>query len=50
MDLPDTLQMHWANLDHVPGLLAFQDTIPTSSGHTGNVEQLGAVDHVIICA
>jgi len=37
-NLPDTLQMHGANLDNVPGLLALENTITASAGHPGHVE------------
>jgi hypothetical protein len=46
--LPNSLQMHWSNLDDVSGLFTLQNTISASACHTGNVEQLGAIDHVII--
>lgn len=48
--LPDTLQVHWANLHHVSRLLALQDTITTTTCHTGNVQKLRTIDHVIVLA
>jgi hypothetical protein len=45
---PDALQVHRANLYNMANLLALQDTISTTSGHTSDVKKLGAVDHVII--
>lgn len=48
-NLPDTLEMHWPYLDDMAGLLAFQDTISAAPSHTGHIQQLGSVDHVIIC-
>lgn len=45
---PNTLQMHWPDLNNVPLLLTFQDAISASSGHSSNVEQLGSVDHVVV--
>lgn len=47
--VPDTLQVHGANFHDVANLLTLQDSIPSTTGHTGNVEQLGAVDHVVVC-
>lgn len=48
INVPDTLEMHGANLDHVPGLFALQDAISSASGHTSNIEKFGAVDHMVI--
>lgn len=46
--LPDTLEVHWANLDHVASLLALQDAIAATTGHASDVEELRAIDHVIV--
>ena len=46
--LPDTFQMHGANLDDVSGLLGFQDTITSASCHACHVEQFGSVDEMIV--
>lgn len=35
--VPDALQMHWSNLDNVSDLLAFQNTIAATSGHSCDV-------------
>jgi len=40
--------MHGANLDHMSCLLAFEDTVSAASGHSSYVQQLRAIDHVII--
>jgi hypothetical protein len=45
---PNTLQMHRPDLDNMPGLLALQNSIPASTGHSCYVEQLRAVDHVVV--
>jgi hypothetical protein len=45
---PDTLQVHRTNLDNVACLLALENTITSTSRHAGNIEELGAVDHVIV--
>ena len=42
--------MHGANLDYMANLLALQDTVATATGHASNVEQLGTIDHVVICS
>lgn len=47
--LPDALEMHGPDLDDVADLLAFENAVSTSSGHSSDVEQLGAVDHVVVC-
>lgn len=41
--------MHRSNFDDMTRFLALQDTITASSCHTGDVEKLGAIDHVIVC-
>jgi hypothetical protein len=40
--------MHGPDLDNMSHLLALEDTIPTASRHTSNVEEFGAINHVII--
>jgi hypothetical protein len=45
---PNTLEMHWANLDNVSHLFALENSIPTSTSHSRNVEKLGAIDHMVI--
>jgi hypothetical protein len=45
---PDTLEMHWADLNDVTRLFALQYAVSTASCHSRDVQQLGAVDHVII--
>jgi hypothetical protein len=47
-DIPHSLQVHRANLHNMADLLALEDTVPTTSSHTSHVEQLGAVDHVVV--
>lgn len=47
--IPDTLQMHGANLDHVTNFFALENAISTTTGHASNVQQLGTVDHMVIC-
>ena len=47
---PNTLEMHRADLDHVPGLFGLQDPVTAASGHPGDVQQLSAVDHVVVCS
>lgn len=46
--VPYAFEMHWANLHDVSQLLALQDPITTSSGHSCDIEKLGTVDHVIV--
>lgn len=40
--------MHGTNLHDVARLLALENTVPSSSSHASNVEQLRAIDHVIV--
>src|SRR5260370_35499407 len=46
---PDALQMHWPNLHNMPHLFALENTISPASSHARNVQEFGAIDHVIIC-
>lgn len=45
---PHALEMHGANLDHVSDFLRLENAVPSASCHSHNIEQLGAVDHVVI--
>lgn len=40
--------MHRADLDNMSNLLALQNAVPSSSGHTSHIQQLGSVDHVVV--
>ena len=40
--------MHWPNLNNVANFFTLQDTIPSSSSHASDVEELGPIDHVVI--
>lgn len=45
---PDSFQMHGPNLHHMSHFLTLQDTVSPAPSHSSNVEELGAVDHVVI--
>lgn len=45
---PDALQVHRTDLDDIPSLLTLEDTVTTPTSHACDIEQLGAIDHVII--
>ena len=47
--LPDTLEMHWTDLDHMSSFLTFQYSVSSTSSHSGHVEELGAIYHVVVC-
>jgi hypothetical protein len=47
---PDTFEMHWANLHNVPCLFALQNAVSSASCHTGNIQKLCAVDHMVVFA
>ena len=40
--------MHRPNLHDVFRLLAFEDTIASSTGHTSHIEELSPIDEVIV--
>lgn len=46
--LPNTLQVHRADLHNMSDLLALENTISAPTCHAGHIEQLGTIDHVII--
>jgi len=45
---PDAFQVHWADFDYVFEFLALENTVSSSAGHACYVEELGAVDHMVI--
>ena len=49
MDLPNAFQVHWADFDNVLLLLALEDTVSSTTGHSCNVQELGSIDHMVIC-
>ena len=46
--VPDALEMHRADLDDVPQFLALENAISSTSGHASDIQELRAVDHMII--
>lgn len=46
---PDTLEMHWANLDDVSRLFTLENTISSASGHASNIQEFGSIDEVVVC-
>lgn len=46
--VPDALEVHWADLHHMSRLLALENTITSTASHTRDVQQLCAIDHVIV--
>jgi hypothetical protein len=46
--LPDTFEVHRADFDNMTRLLALQDAISSASRHSGDIQKLGTVDHVIV--
>lgn len=49
-NIPYALEMHGPNLHNVAHFFALENTISSTTSHPGNVQELGAIDHVIICA
>lgn len=47
-DLPNALEVHGTNLDHVSDLFGFEDTVSSTSRHASNVQQLGTVDEMVV--
>jgi len=48
-DLPNTLQVHWPDFDDMSHFFALQNAVSSTTGHSGNVQQFCAIDHVVIC-
>lgn len=48
-NIPDTLEMHGSNLDNVAHFFALENAISSTAGHTSYVQELRAVDHVVVC-
>lgn len=47
-NIPNTLQVHGTDFDDMTDLFAFQNTVTTTASHAGDIEQFGAVDHVVV--
>ena len=45
---PDAFQMHRTNLYYMPSFLALENTVTTTPRHASNVQQLRAVNHVVV--
>jgi len=45
---PDTLKMHGPNFHDMSGLFALQNTVSTTTRHSSDVQELCAVNHVVI--
>jgi hypothetical protein len=48
--LPNTFEMHGSDLYYVARFLALQDAVTTTSRHASHIEELCAVNHVVILA
>lgn len=48
LDLPNALEVHWSDLHHVSNLLRLENAVPSTSGHAGNVQQLGSIDEMVV--
>ena len=40
--------MHWTNLDNVPDLFTFQNSVSTTSSHLSDIQKLSAIDEVVV--
>jgi hypothetical protein len=47
-DIPDSLEMHGTDLDHVSRFLTLQNPISFASAHTGHIQQFCAVDVIVV--
>jgi hypothetical protein len=45
---PYAFEMHRSNLHDMSHFLALENTVTSTTGHSGHIQQFGAVNHVII--
>jgi hypothetical protein len=45
---PHALQVHRPDLDHSLLLLGFEDAIAAAARHLGHVQELSAIDHMVV--
>lgn len=48
INIPNALEVHWADFHNMSDLLALEDSVSPAPGHACDIEQLGSVDHVVI--
>lgn len=48
MHSPNALQVHRTDLDNVTRLLALQDAVSSTPGHSGYIQQFCTVNHMVI--
>lgn len=48
LHIPHAFQMHRANFHNMPNLFTLQNAVAATTGHSGDIQELRAVDHVII--
>lgn len=46
--LPDTLEMHRSDLDHMSSLLTLKNTVATTTRHSSDIEKLGTINEVVV--
>ena len=46
--LPNALQVHRANFDDIACLFTLENSVASATSHTSNIQELGAIDHVVI--
>ena len=47
-DIPDALQMHGSDFDNLLMFLRLENSITSASCHAHYVQQLSAIDHVVV--
>lgn len=47
--LPDSFEVHWSDFDYMLEFLALENAVSSSAGHACYVEELGTIDHMVIC-
>lgn len=47
-NVPNTFEVHGSDFNNVTNFLALENTITSPASHAGHIEQLRAVDHMVI--
>lgn len=48
MHSPNAFQMHGTDLDNMTRLLTLQNTVSSTPGHAGHIQQFRTVNHVVV--
>lgn len=49
INIPDSLQMHGSYFYHMTDFFTLENSIAATAGHTRDIQQLCAIDHLVVC-